>query len=80
MPSFRKITNIIINNEQAFILTCKVDTLYFDEHFNAYCVEESGDSFLVLSVEKLLYYRPYDKQFSNVMDDKMYIVPYCHIV
>ena len=56
MPFFRKITNIVINNEQAFFLTCNTDTMYFDEHFYAYCVEEIGDSFSVLSVEQLLYY------------------------
>lgn len=43
MPIFRKIRKIIIN-DQAFLLTCIVDTLYFDDHFNAYCVEDRADS------------------------------------
>lgn len=38
VPIFRKITNIIIDDEQAFILTCRVDTPYFDDHFSAYCI------------------------------------------
>lgn len=70
IPVFRKITNIIINEDQAFILTCRVDTLYFDDHFNAYCIEERADSFSVISIDELIYYRPYDKQFSNEMDEK----------
>lgn len=76
---FRRINNIIIN-DQAFILTRGVDTLYFDEHFNAYCVEERTDSFYVISIEELIYYRPFDKQFSNEMDEKTFIVPYCYTV
>lgn len=79
-PVFGMINNIIINDDQAFILTCGVDTLYFDDHFNAYCVEERTDSFCILSIEELIYYRPYDKQFSNETDEKTYIVPHCHIV
>ncbi|KAK0138637.1 hypothetical protein N1851_024825 [Merluccius polli] len=79
-PIFRKITNIIVHNEQAFILTCRVDTLYFDDHFNAYCINERADSFSVFPVMELIYYRPYDKQFSNEMCEKYYIVPHCHIV
>ena len=69
-PVFRKITNILVHNEQAFILTCRVDTLYFDDHFNAYCISESADSFSVFPVKELIYYRPYDKQFSNEMCEK----------
>lgn len=44
IPIFRKVTNIIIHDEQAFILTCRVDILYFDDDFNAYCVDERADS------------------------------------
>lgn len=80
IPVFRKITNIIINEDQAFILTCRVDILYFDDHFNAYCIEERDDSFSVISIDELIYYRPYDKQFSNEMDEKTYVVPHCHFV
>lgn len=80
IPVFRRINNIIINEDQALILTCGVDTLYFDEHFNAYCVGERANSFSVISIKELVSYRPFDKQFSNEMDEKTYIVPYCHIV
>lgn len=59
MPVFRKITNII-RNDEAFFWTGSVDTLYFDDHFNAYCVEDRPDSFSVFSVKELLHYRPYD--------------------
>lgn len=45
IPVFGRDNNIIINEGQAFILTCGVETLYFDEHFNAYCVEERADSY-----------------------------------
>ena len=37
IPVFGKINNIIINEDQALILTCKVDTVYFDDPFNAFC-------------------------------------------
>lgn len=79
IPVFGRINNIIMNEDQAFILTCGVDTLYVDNHFNAYCVEERTDSFSVISIGELIYYRPYDKQFSNEMDEKTYsaTLPYC---
>ncbi|XP_035805853.1 uncharacterized protein LOC111571121 isoform X1 [Amphiprion ocellaris] len=80
IPIFRKITNIIVHDGQAFLLTCRVDTLYFDDHFNAYCVDERADSFSVFPVKELIYHRPYDKQFSNEMCEKIYIVPHCHIL
>lgn len=80
LPIFNRIVSIIIKDNQAFLLMCKVETLYFDEHFNAYCVKDSGDSYSVQCIGDLMYYRPYDKQFSNEMDEKTYVVPYCHIV
>ena len=75
MPVFGKINSIIINDDQAFILTGTVDSLYFDEHLDAYCIQERNDSFSVISVDMLIYYRPYNKQFSNGMDEKVYILP-----
>ena len=50
-PVFGKINNIILNEDQAFILICKVDTLYFDEHYNSYCIEETIDSCSVISID-----------------------------
>ncbi len=61
VPIVRKVTNIIVHDEQAFILTCRVDTLYFDDHFNAYCINERAHSFSVFPVKELIYYRPYLK-------------------
>lgn len=78
--TFRKITKNIINDNQALFLTCKVDMLYFDEHYNAYCIEDTGDFFTVIMVSDLIYYRPYDKLYSNEMDEKTYLVPHCHVV
>ena len=43
MPVFGKINSIIINDDQALILTGTIDTLYFDEHLNAYCIQERND-------------------------------------
>lgn len=80
LPILRKITNIIINDDQAFNLTCRVDTLYFDYHFNAYCVEDRADSFNVFSIKELIYYRPYDKQLSNKMDEKIHCATLPHFV
>ena len=57
---------------QAFILTCRVDTLYFDDHFNAYCVERA-DSYSAFPIKELVYYR----QFSTEMCEKHRL---CHIV
>lgn len=61
IPIFQKVTKIIIHDEQSFILTSRVDTPYFDYHFNAFCFNERADSFSVLRIEELIYYRQYDK-------------------
>jgi len=40
-------------------------------HFSAYCIKERDDSFSVVSIDELIYYRPYAKQLSNEMDEKI---------
>lgn len=80
IPVFKKICHIVINDDKVLFLTCGVDTLYFDEHFNAYCVREGTESFSVISMDELVYYKPLEKHLSNEMDDAIYVVPYCHFV
>lgn len=50
MPVFYKIVNIILKNEQAFLFTSKITTMYFDEHVNAVCIEEVDDVFTVMQL------------------------------
>lgn len=55
-PVFNRIVNIIIKDSQAFLLICQVDTLHFDEHLNAYCINDTVHcSYSVLSVGDLRY-------------------------
>ena len=80
MPIFNRIMNIIIKDDEAFLLTTKVMTMYFDDHLNAFSIEEVDDVFTVICVNDLLDYRPYDRQFSPDNDETTYIVPYCSFV
>lgn len=81
MPLFKRIDCIIVCDDKAYLLTCEVSTMYFDEHLSAFCVEERTDVFQVISVYDLVYNRPHDRQFSyHTDDDHMYIVPYCYFV
>lgn len=81
MPLLNRITSIIIRNDNAYLLTCKVSIMYFEEHLNAYSIEEEEtDVFTLICVDALVYHRPYDRQFSCTDDDQMYIVPYCDFV
>lgn len=64
MPLFEKIDFIIVSDDKAYLLTCEVSTLYFDEHMSALCVEERTGVFQVISVDDLVYNRPHDRQFS----------------
>ena len=77
LPVFKKICNIIIHDQRAFIIGCTVDTLYFDEHFHAYCIEEQNNDNSLICIDQLTYFKPFDKQYSN--DGEIYIVPYCHM-
>lgn len=75
MPVFKKIINVIVKDDQAFLLTSNVATLCFDDHLNAFSIEEISDAFTVICVEDLVYHRPYDRQFSYDTDDeRTYIV------
>lgn len=80
MPVFNKIVNIIVENDQAFLLSTNVTTVNFDDHMNAFCIEETTDIFTVICVDDLKYYRTYDGKISYNMDDRMFIVPYCNFV
>lgn len=80
MPVFKKIVNVIIRDDEALLLTTKVNTMYFDSHLNAFSIEEEDDEFSVICVTDLTYYRPHERQFSLGNDEKTYIVPYCSFV
>ncbi|XP_041935316.1 uncharacterized protein LOC121697735 [Alosa sapidissima] len=64
LPVFKKICRIIIHEQHAFIIGCTVDTLYFDEHLHAFCIEEQNDDYVVICIDQLTYFRPFDKQYS----------------
>lgn len=64
MPLFNKIISIIVGNDKAYLLTSKVSTMYFDDHLNAFSIQEESDFFTLICVDDLMYYRPYDRQFS----------------
>ena len=76
MPLFNRIVSVIVKDDSAYLLTCAVSTMYFDDHLNAFSIEEKNNVFVLLCVDDLTYYRPYDRQFSNDSDDQMFIVPY----
>lgn len=78
LPVFKKICYIIIHEQHAFIIGCTVNTLYFDEHFHAYCIEEKSNEHVVISIDQLTYVRPFDKQYSNE-NEKIYTIPYCYM-
>lgn len=60
MPLFNNIGGIIVRNENAYLITCKVSTMYFDDHLNAFSIEEEKDVFTLICVDYLVYYRSYD--------------------
>lgn len=81
IPVLSKIVSIIVRDDNSYLLTCKVSTVYFDDHLNAFCIEENLNVFTLVCVDDLVYYRPYDRQYSyENTDDRMYIVPYCTLV
>lgn len=78
LPVFNKICNIILHEQHALIIASTVDTLYFDEQFHAYCIQEQSNDHALIFVEQLTYFRPFQKQYSNE-SERTYIVPYCYI-
>jgi len=65
LPVFKKICDIIIYEQRAFIISCNVETMYYDDHLNAYCIEDQMNEISVISVKDLTYFTPFDKQCSN---------------
>lgn len=64
MPLFNRIVSVIVKEDNAYLLTCKVSTTYFDDHLNAFSIEEKSDVFTLICVDDLPYYRPYDFQMT----------------
>lgn len=79
MPSFKKIINMIVKDGCGYLVLREVVTLGFDEHYSAFCIEESPCPFHLANVAELFHYKPYDKQFSYYSNGNVYIVPYCHL-
>ena len=79
MPLFNRIDSVIVRDDNAFLVTCEVSTMYFDDHFNAFNIEEKANVYKLISGDELVYYRPHDRQFSCT-DDRMYIIPHCNYV
>lgn len=73
-PLFNRIVSVIVRDDSAYLLTCKLSTLYFADHLNEFSIEERTDTFTLICVYGLVYYRPYDRQFSYDTVDQMYIV------
>lgn len=65
MPLFNRIVSVIVGNDRADLLTCKVSTMFFDGHLNAFSIQEESDFFTLICVDELMYYRPYDRQFKR---------------
>lgn len=63
MPLFNRIDHITVRNDNAILLTCNVSTMYFDDHLNAFSIEQNTNVFKLICMDDLLYYRPYDAIF-----------------
>lgn len=79
LPLFKRIKHIIMYGNQAFVLGTAVKTLYFDEHFHAFCVDEQSQEDSVIDTDNLTYFKPFDIQLANNDDGLSYIVPHCHM-
>ncbi|XP_042070926.1 uncharacterized protein LOC106632482 [Haplochromis burtoni] len=75
-----ELNSVLMNIHLVALLHSEDLKKYFNDHLNAFVIEDGLDVFALISVDDLVYYRPYDRQFSNGTDDKMYIVPYCNFV
>ena len=43
MPLFNRIVSVIVRDDSAYLLTCTVSTMYFDDHLNAFSIEEKNN-------------------------------------
>lgn len=82
LPLFCKITSIIVNEENVVLCGTDVETLCFDEHYQAFEIEiKPSQTLKVFNVKELLYFKPVDVQMTYGSDNtSSYVVPYCHLL
>lgn len=73
-------TTIIVKDENVVLGGTLVETLCFDEHYQAFeIVIDPSQTLKVFNIQELLYFKPADVQMTYGSDNaSLYIVPYCH--
>lgn len=69
---FRKSTMLLL-------FTFALQTIYIDEHFNAYRVGCTTEGSYVVDVKELFCLKAFDIQMSYSYDSSLFIVPYCFL-
>lgn len=82
MPIFCKIRTIIVKDEQVILIGSGVETICFDEHYNAFRILlKPLQAIKVLNVHDLIYFKPLDIQMAyGPTDASLFLVPYCHLM
>lgn len=78
MPVFCKIRTIIVKDEQVILAGSGVETICFDENYNAFRIMlKPLQAIKVFNVQDLLYFKPLDIQMAyGPTDASLFIVPY----
>ena len=82
MPVFCKIRTIIVKDEQVILAGSSIETICFDEHYNAFRIMlKAMQAIKVFNVQDLLYFKPLDIQMAyGPTDASLFIVSYCHLM
>ena len=79
LPLFKRIKQIVIYGDRPFVVGSAVQTLHFDEHFYAYCIDDQNQESSMIDIDNLKYFKPFDGQLANNDDGLFYILPHCHM-
>lgn len=82
MPVFCKLNSIIVKDDNVVLCGTDVETICFDEHYQAFEIEiKPTQTLKIFNIEELLYFKPVDVQMSYGSDNSStYVVPYCHLM
>lgn len=74
-PVFCEISDILLVESHVYVLTNKLLTENFDEHYHAFQVQRSNEKFIV-KMSDIKFQKPFDIQNSyRIADVSLYVVP-----
>ena len=79
-PTFCKIYLLLKNeSEKIFLVLHEYETLFFDSHFNCYCIKPTSSSYYIYNLEIIPFITVYHVRRSFAKDNRLYVGLKCTV-